>query len=435
MTHRASTMRLIHTADWHLGRVLHGVHLTEDQAHVLNQLVELAAEVHPHAIIVSGDLYDRAVPPVEAVQLLSDTLQQLVRGLGVPVVLIAGNHDSAKRLSFGSELLAQRGLYVVGPLAAQQPVVTLHTDHQKLVVLPIPYAEPALAREQLDDPSVHDHAAAMAALCQRARAAAPASALTVVVAHAFVAGGAQSESERPLSVGGTGSVPAAAFAGFTYVALGHLHRPQAVAPPVSHGSTGAVSCANDASATPTDGTQLTLQAAEAASFNAHYAGSLLPYSFAEADHQKSVAVVEISAPAREGSSCAAPRPSVRVELVPLSPRHSVRCLRGHLADILAAGKADAHADDYLEVTLTDRGAIYDAMGQLREVYPNTLSLRRAELEGAVEHVPARDHRTMTEHELFADFFRQVTGDELSAAEDAALVETLEALHRRDREAS
>jgi exonuclease SbcD len=411
-------LRFIHTADWHLGRLLHNVHLTEDQAHVLDQFVDLVRQVRPHAVLIAGDVYDRAVPPVEAVGLLDDTLDRIVRGLGVPVIVIAGNHDSADRLGFGSELLARQGLHVVGPLGSRPTIVGLRDADQAIAVLPIPYADPALVRERLAEPDIHDHAAAMAALCRRARAGLPAGALSVAVAHAFVAGGAQSESERPLSVGGAGNVPADVFAGFSYVALGHLHRPQALAcqaPPA------------DARRDSAEGGQLSLGASPATATLLQYAGSLLPYSFAEADHQKSVAVVDI--PAAAAGSC----PAI-VDLVRLSPRRQVRRLQGLLADILAAGASDPGTQDYLEVTLTDHGAIYDAMGRLREVYPNTLSLRRAELEVAPGQGPPRDHRTMTERELFTGFFQHVTGEPLSAELDQRLVDTLEDLGRRDREA-
>jgi exonuclease SbcD len=411
-------VRFIHTADWHLGRLLHSVHLTEDQAHVLDQFVDLVRQERPHAVLIAGDVYDRAVPPVEAVALLDDTLSRIVRGLGVPVIVIAGNHDSADRLGFGSDLLARQGLHVIGPLGTQPVVVGLQDGGQAIAVLPIPYAEPALVRERLGEPDIHDHAAAMAALCRRALAGVPAGALGVAMAHAFVAGGAQSESERPLSVGGAGNVPADVFAGFSYVALGHLHRPQAF---TCHASPAD----SEPGSAPSD--QLSLGASPPTASLLHYAGSLLPYSFAEADHEKSVAIVDI--PIARAGPCPA-----RVELVRLSPRRQVRRVQGLLADILAAGKADPSAHDYLEVTLTDHGAIYDAMGRLREVYPNTLSLRRAELEVGSSQGPARDHRTMTERELFAGFFEHVTGEPLSPEQDQKLVATLEDLGRREREA-
>jgi exonuclease SbcD len=375
--------------------------------------------VRPHAVLIAGDVYDRAVPPVEAVGLLDDTLDRVVRGLGVPVIVIVGNHDSADRLGFGAGLLARQGLHVVGPLGSQPVVVGVQDGDEAIAVLPIPYAEPALVRERLSEPDIHDHEAAMTALCRRARAAVPAGALAVAVAHAFVAGGLQSESERPLSVGGSASVPADAFAGFSYVALGHLHRPQAVA----FGPSPA-----DAQAHSDEGTQLSLGASSPATAVMRYAGSLLPYSFAEADHVKSVAIVEVPGPASAGPGAA------RVELVSLSPRRRVRRVRGLLLDILEQGKADPASDDYLEVTLTDHGAIYDAMGRLREVYPNTLSLRRAELEVTSAQGPPRDHRSITERELFAAFFQQVTGEPLAPEQDQKLVDTLEELGRRDREA-
>ncbi|HMK91901.1 MAG TPA: exonuclease subunit SbcD, partial [Thermoleophilia bacterium] len=264
-------MRFIHSADWHLGRLFHTVHLTADQEHVLGQFVDLVADVRPTAVLVAGDIYDRSVPPPEAVELLDDVLQRIVRGLGVPVVLIAGNHDSPTRLGFGSRLLADEGLHIAGPLPPGGALSVPFTDDEgPLVVHAVPFADPAEVRAALRAPELHGHEAALRALTDHARQATPAGARSVLMAHAFVAGGQTSDSERPLSIGGAGAVPAAVFDGFDYVALGHLHRPQ-----------------------------------RAGSDALRYAGSLLTYSFDEVAQRKSVSIVEIGAP---GS--AAPQPAV-----------------------------------------------------------------------------------------------------------------------------
>ena len=367
-------MRILHTADWHLGRLFHRVHLTDDQAYVLDRIVELVRDVRPDAVVIAGDVYDRAVPPDDAVGLLNTTLDRLVRGERVPVVMIAGNHDSASRLGFAASLLEKQGLHIAGILDGATTLVRLDDADGPVYVAAIPYADPVQTRAALGDDAIHDHEAAMRAL---------------LVAHAFVAGGLTSDSERPLSVGGAGSVPAGVFEGFDYVALGHLHRPQA---------------AGDA---------------------ARYAGSLLKYSFVECDHEKSVALVELAA--RPG---AAPR----VELVTLPTRRDVRVVEGALREVLAAGRDDSAADDYVCARLLDKGALLDPMGQLREVYPNALHIERPVLAAAEgQHPELARPGARSEAEHFAAFFEHVGDEPLGDAERAAFTGVAERLERRWRE--
>src|SRR4051794_40817170 len=210
-------MRFIHTADWHLGRLFHGVHLTNDQHHALMQLVELVKQERPDAVLVAGDIYDRAIPPPEAVELLDEVLCRLVIDLKIPVVLIAGNHDSPQRLNFGSRLLANRRLYVTGNLPAKCESVVFADEHGPVHVYAVPYCEPMLVRQCLECEDVVDHDSAMRALVARIGTTHPSGERKILMAHAFVAGGAECESERPLSVGGAGTVDAASLGGFDYV--------------------------------------------------------------------------------------------------------------------------------------------------------------------------------------------------------------------------
>ena len=385
-------MRFIHTADWHLGRLFHGASLTNDQAHLLGQLVDLARDARPDAVIVAGDVYDRAVPPPDAVQVLDDVLSRLVLDLKVPVVIIAGNHDSPGRLNFGSRLLAGRRLYVTGHLPPRCDPLVLGDAHGPVHFYPVPYAEPATVRQCLECPGITDPDAAMPAVLDRVRAAHPAGARSVVIGHAFVAGGRECESERPLSVGGAGTVDAARFAGFHYTALGHLHCPQVLR----------------------DGT-------------VRYCGSLMKYSFDESDQAKSVYLVEMDA----AGAC-------RCEAVALRPRRDVRRVAGLLADLLAAAPDAAARDDYLEVMLLDPGPVLDAMGRLRDVYPNVLHVRRPEHEpGGAGAAAASDRpnvRTMDEGQLFKAFYAHVTsGDALTAEQEAAFVQVVDELRRHERE--
>ncbi|MFA4965738.1 MAG: exonuclease subunit SbcD, partial [Thermoleophilia bacterium] len=172
-------MRLIHTADWHLGRLFYNVHLTRDQEQVLEELIELVREVRPAAVLVAGDLYDRAVPPTEAVELLDHVSTEIVAGCGVPLIAIAGNHDSAVRLGFGSALLRAQGLHLVGELQPQPSPVALEDEHGPLYVHALPFADPAEARHAYGDDGLHDQQAVAAAGVARALAATPAGARRV----------------------------------------------------------------------------------------------------------------------------------------------------------------------------------------------------------------------------------------------------------------
>jgi DNA repair protein SbcD/Mre11 len=378
-------MRLLHTADWHLGRSLHGAPLLEDQAHVLDEFVRLAAEVRPDLVVIAGDVFDRAVPPPDAVELLDEVLCRLVLDLKLPTALIAGNHDSPIRLAFGARLLEQSRLAVAGE-AKPRTVFTLDDAWGPVAVCAVPYAEPAVVRQALLCEAA-DHAAALAAQVAGLPARA-AGTRAVLVAHVFVQGGDECESERPLSVGGAGCVPLSAFDGFAYVALGHLHRPQAF-----------------------DGGRV------------RYAGSLFPYSFAEAGQAKSASLVEIG---RDGT--------VAVETVPLGARRRVREVRGRFADLLRAERSD----DYVCAVLEDTDALLDPFGRLREVFPRLLDVKRPFY--APGGGPRRDGDCVlpTERdlpELFADFFGQVTGSPMSEAEREALDELVDAWQRAGREAA
>lgn len=382
-------MRILHTADWHIGRLFHGIHLTEDQAHILDGFVEIVRDTRPDVVVIAGDIYDRAVPPPSAVELLGDVLDRLVREEKVPVLAIAGNHDGGTRLRFLSGMLREQGLHLAGDVRHPVPAPVFADADGPVRFHLIPYADPPLAREALADDSLMDHDAALGALLDRARAGASAGERQVAVAHAFVAGGEETESERKLVVGGSALVEASRFDGFDYVALGHLHRPQT-----------------------------------AGRDSARYSGSLYPYSFDEAAHGKSVALVEMDAT----GAC-------RVECLPLPARRAVRRVEGSLKDILRDARADPARDDYLCVRLADRGAILDPMGQLREVYPNILHVERPleEVPGGSGLVIGPGARKMSPEELFTAFHAEVTGQDLTEAERAALVEVVEEMDRRDRE--
>ncbi|GHD31511.1 exonuclease SbcCD subunit D [Streptomyces galbus] len=321
-------MRLLHTSDWHLGRAFHRVNLLGAQAEFIGHLVATAREREVDAVVVSGDVYDRAVPPLAAVELFDDALHRLA-DLGVPTVMISGNHDSARRLGVGAGLIDRAGIHLrTDPAAAGTPVV-LADAHGDVAFYGLPYLEPALVKDEfgVERPS---HEAVLAAAMDRVRADLAARApgtRSVVLAHAFVTGGEASDSERDITVGGVASVPAGVFDGVDYVALGHLHGCQTLTERV------------------------------------RYSGSPLAYSFSEADHRKSMWLVDLAADGAvtaERVDCPVPRPLAR--------------LRGTLEDLLADPGLARHEDAWVEATLTDAVRPADPMARLTERFPHALSL-------------------------------------------------------------
>ncbi|HYI60317.1 MAG TPA: exonuclease SbcCD subunit D [Acidimicrobiales bacterium] len=333
-------MRVLHTSDWHLGRVFHGAPLLGDQRRALTRVVDIARAAAVDVVVVAGDVYDRAIPPADAVDLLGDVLGEL-RATGAVVVAITGNHDSPNRVGALDPLLRAGGVTLRGRFDPAAPVVVPATDGgPDLVVHPVPYQEPlAAGAEQGAAPpgrrtTQHD-VMAWALDAVRADLAARGPVRSVVVAHAFVAGAAPSDSERELSVGGVDRVPLDVFDGITYTALGHLHRPQA----------------------PAEGLA--------------YSGSLLPYSFSETQ-PSSVRLVDL-----------APDGTVAGEVVPLGVERPVVTLEGRLEALLADPAHRAAEGAWVRARLTDEVLPRHAMDRLRDRFPHAVVLEhRAPAAGA-----------------------------------------------------
>jgi exonuclease SbcD len=376
-------LRILHTSDWHLGRALHGEPLLEDQAWMLERLLEAVKDERPDALVVAGDVYDRAVPPPEAVSLLDDFLTRVAER-GVQVVAIAGNHDSPERLSFGARLLESRGIHLRGGL--RDPARPVEIEGRGLLYA-IPFLDPEVVRGLEGDDEIRGHAAATERILARARADAAARAVpTVLVAHAFVQGAAETpDSERPLAVGGSGAVPASTFEGFDYVALGHLHASQDVGPRIS------------------------------------YSGSPLKYSFSEAAHAKAISLVEVA------------RGGARTSSLPLGARRDVVRLRGTLADLLARPELERHRRDLLEVTLDDAGYVFDAKHRLEARFSHVLNVLRAELVPGGEGAFARrvEAAGRDDAKLFRAFFETVAGGAPTAPQEAVFAEAIAAVERRE----
>jgi len=372
-------VRFIHTADWHIGRQLHGASLIDDQAWWLERFVELVSAEKPDAVVIAGDVYDRAVPPADAVALLDDTITRIVRDLGVPVLMVAGNHDSPERVGFGARVFDEAGLHVAGAVTARVRSAVLGEGADATRFWLLPYADPIETRGALERTDIHDHEAAVAACVAAIRDAGAGEPRQVLVTHHFVAGGVTSDSERGLTVGGTGAVGASVFEGFDFVALGHLHRRQTI-----------------------DG-------------RIHYPGSALKYAFDESGTTKAVSCVELG----EGA------PSIRS--VELGARRDVRRVEGLFHDVLTAAPFDDARDDYVEVILEDKAMPPDALGRLREFYPNLLRLSRRQdafAPGTDDEQGSPPIEKLTDEDLYELFFKTVTNEDLAPEQRSALHELL-----------
>jgi DNA repair protein SbcD/Mre11 len=326
-------MRLLHTSDWHLGRSLHRADLRAAQETFLDHLVDTVRDERVDAVLVAGDIYDRAVPPVDAVRMCEDALSRL-RAAGARVVLISGNHDSARRLGFGSSLFDVAGVHLrTRPEQIDSPVM-LTDRHGEVAVYGIPYLEPAALQWE-----VRGHAEVLA----KAVGSIPAGGRRVIVSHSWVTGGAVCESERDISMGGAGQVPSSVFDGFSYVALGHLHGRQTLDDHI------------------------------------RYSGSPLPYSFSEASHRKGSWLVEL-----DGDGAA------RTELVPAPVYRKLTVLSGTLPELLSSPKYAEFENDFVSVTLTDLARPEGAMDALRARFPHVLHLEYAPSGGVAD---TRDYRS------------------------------------------
>ncbi|MBZ4319446.1 exonuclease SbcCD subunit D [Streptomyces huiliensis] len=376
-------MRLLHTSDWHLGRSFHRVGLLDAQRAFLAHLVDTVREHAVDAVLVAGDVYDRAVPPLAAVELFDDALHRLAE-TGVPVVMISGNHDSARRLGVGAGLLGRAGVHLrTDPAGCGTPVV-LADAHGDVALYGLPYLEPALVRTALDARGA-GHAAVLEAAMDRVRAdlaARPAGTRSVVLAHAFVAGGAASDSERDITVGGVAAVPPEIFDGVDYAALGHLHGCQTITDRV------------------------------------RYSGSPLAYSFSEATHRKTMWLIDLAADGTvtgERIDCPVPRPLARI--------------RGRLDELLDDPALDRHEDAWVEATLTDPVRPKDPMARLADRFPHVLSLvldpDRAPEDPLASY--ARRLQGRTDRQIAEDFVAHVRGEGPDAAERVLLTEALDAV--------
>lgn len=385
-------MKFIHTADWHLGKLLKEHSMTEDQEWLLNnRFLPLVDEEKPDVILLSGDVYDRSYPPEEAVELFDRMTEEIVGKRKIPFIIISGNHDSAERLAVASRLLKWQGLYIFGPLPRLSPVI-LEDAGGKVAFCPLPYAEPARVRVMMNTlglkgaDRVHSYEEAETVLSRYLLSLLPAEPLRkVALAHAFAAGGTPSESERPLSIGGYDRISDSVFEEYDYTALGHLHRPQKT---------------------------------QKESEKIQYSGSLMRYSFDEVNQKKGVIVGELD---KEGK--------VRTTFHEMVPRYQVRCMEGAFDTLM--GETTEPSDDYLQIRLTDETPVIDAMPKLRTKFPHALGVEQD--MGYREDEGSRNIRLeqMSDEDILKRFVHQFRDRDLTEEEEKLALQTWDTVYRKE----
>ena len=356
-------MRFLHTADWHIGKIVHEQSMLADQAYILEQLIEQVEEYEVDAVLMAGDLYDRSLPPKEAVSLVNQTLSRLINELEVPVFIIAGNHDSNERIEYLSGVAEAKQLYMEGTLKAHTRKVSL----KEADIYMMPYADHVLIRQALDQPEIQTIEEAVAAQVEQIISSDEfdRSRINMVMFHGYVISGnrtslEESDSERPLSIGTAEWIDQSIFDAFDYVALGHLHKGQKVG-----------------------------------SNRIRYSGSPLKYSKSEAAHQKKSFIIDID------------HDSLEVTPVPLIPKRDMRIVRGAFDDLMQQD----WSDDYIFIELTDDMFIQDAMSRLRGQFPQILGLEYVNLradQSIYQTARSQDLKRQSIESLFSDFFEQYT---------------------------
>ena len=363
-------MRFAHISDLHLGKRLHEVSFLEDQSHVLNEICEILRDEKPDAVLIAGDIYDKSMPSAEAVRLFDDFLSELSAD-GQKVFVISGNHDSAARVAYGGRIMAKSGVYLSAPeYRGEVFSVPLEDNAGPVDIFLLPFIKPIHVSLAFKEEKIESYTDAMRVAVERMGV--NPKRRSVLVAHQFVTGAVRSDSEE-VSVGGLDNVDASVFEPFSYVALGHIHRPQNIGSP-----------------------------------RIRYSGTPLKYSFSEAKDEKSITIAELDA-----------KGAVSVRTISLKPDHDLREIKGTYDELMKKENyAGTATDDFLHIILTNEDDVPDAMRKLKTVYPNILRIdydnARTKSGGAVEVVPEAE--TKTPMELVSEFYAMQNGQPMNEAQ-------------------
>ncbi len=385
-------MRIVHIADLHLGKTLFEIPLLSDQRLWLLALLDALKELRADVLVVAGDVYQRSVPSTEAVSLLDEFLNEVVRKLQIPVLMIAGNHDSGERLGFASRLFEESGLHVSGSVEKELKTVALRDEYGAVNFVLLPYFEPYPIKKLFDgDDSIKTMNDAFLRIAEAflKEHEADFNGRNVLIAHGFFGRDAAlarfSDSER--SAGGSDMMDSALLERFDYVALGHLHAPQTAGAP-----------------------------------HIRYAGSPLKYSLSEAGQEKSVTVIDLFEKGRV---------DIFNKVIPAS--HDLRILTGRVEELTAAASsAGQETNDYVYAVLTDKGEVYGAMEKLRAVYPNIIGLKRAGVEMEAAALSAGlELQKKTPSQLFNEFYKEMLGEDITPERKALMCAVFETAAREE----
>ncbi|GEK91133.1 exonuclease SbcCD subunit D [Alkalibacterium kapii] len=368
-------MRILHTADWHIGKIVNEFSMFEDQEIVLNALVDKVKELDVDILIMAGDLYDRAIPPKEAVSLANNIFNRLIKEAGVSVLTIAGNHDSNERLEYGSELLAGSQLYIEGTVKKDVRKVTI--DNVNFYLLP--FADHITIRQILEDETIKDLQDATRAQIESIKAEMDPDEVNILIAHGYIVNGVKesveaSDSERPLSIGTAEYVDVNLFDDFDYVALGHLHKAQKVK-----------------------------------SQRVRYSGSPLKYSKSETRHKKQHVLLDIN------------KDTFKVEMIEVKPERDMRVLKGTFEDLM-----QGESRDYIFFELEDKNYVMDAMNQLRRRYPYAMGLEYTAQKTRQEWIQNTKQEALGKRsllDLFGDFYFEYKQEPLDDNQSEAIQKT------------
>lgn len=369
-------MKLIHLSDLHIGKRVHGFSMIEDQKYILGQILTIVKLESPDGVILAGDIYDKPIPPVEAVQVFDEFLTGLA-GCNVPVFVVSGNHDSAERIAFGSRIMSGRGVYLTPVYDGRTEKIVLRDSYGEVNLYLLPFVKPAAVRRVFEEEKVENYQNALQLVVEhmdidpRER--------NILAAHQFVTGASRCESEE-ISVGGVEQVEVSLFASFDYVALGHIHSPQHVGRET-----------------------------------VRYCGTPLKYSFSEAEQEKSVTVVEM----RE-------KGEIEIRSILLKPLRDMKKIKGTYLEVTNRSFYEQiSTGDYLQITLTDEEDIPDGIHKLRIIYPNLMRLeydnRRTRENRLVE--AAEGIKEKSELELFEEFY-QLQNNQPMSAQQRKFVESM-----------
>ena len=363
-------MKFAHIGDLHIGKRVHDFSMLEDQRYIMDQMMKIFAEQKVDGVLIAGDVYDKTVPSAEAVQLFDEFITGLAKA-EIPVYMISGNHDSAERLSFGAKLFESSDIYISQVYDGEMKRIVLKDQYGPISVYLLPFLKPAAVRHALQRDDINTYEEGVMAALQECEI--DTTQRNVLVAHQFVTGADRSDSEETW-VGGLDNVSAEVFKDFDYVALGHLHSPQAVG--------------RD---------------------QVRYCGTPLKYSFSEVGQEKSITVVELKE-----------KGNVEISAVPLHPLRDMRKIRGSYMEVTAKSfYENGNCEDYLHVTLTDEEDILDGLQKLRVIYPNIMQLeydnRRTRENPELTTAQAVEQKS--EMELFMEFYELQNNQPMSQIQE------------------